>query len=105
MHKRQYLSLIYGLGVLILVASSTALAAVSGKIFGAVLDAVTGEPIIGVTVRLEGTNTVTKTDVDGEYFIMNVPSGKWSVAAASSARYPYGQPARRCIKWVERVRS
>ncbi|MFH1372550.1 MAG: TonB-dependent receptor [bacterium] len=79
MLKRQYLSLIHGLGVLILVASSTSMAAVSGKISGAVFDAVTGEPIIGVTVRLEGTNTVTKTDDDGEYFIINVPSGKWSV--------------------------
>ncbi len=59
------------------------LAGVSGKISGMVLDAKTGEPVVGATVRVMETNLVTKTDEDGEYFIINVPSGKFDLSVSS----------------------
>ncbi|MBD3404166.1 TonB-dependent receptor plug domain-containing protein, partial [candidate division GN15 bacterium] len=54
-------------------------AGVSGKISGVVSDSQTGEPLVGATVRVENTNLVTTTDEDGEYFIINVPVGKYNV--------------------------
>ncbi len=51
-------------------------AGVSGKISGEVIDSRTGEPIVGATVRLAGTNIATQTDVDGEYFMIDMPVGK-----------------------------
>ncbi|HDR67647.1 MAG TPA: SusC/RagA family TonB-linked outer membrane protein, partial [Bacteroidaceae bacterium] len=36
---------------------------------GTITDAETGEPLIGVTVRIEGTTTGTTTDMDGNYSI------------------------------------
>lgn len=42
---------------------------------GTVTDAATGEPLIGVAVRVAGTTQGVLTDVDGKYSI-NLPSGK-----------------------------
>lgn len=81
MRKRLKMSVVLYSVVLLLIISSQVLAAVSGKISGSVIDSKTGEPIIGATVRVEGTNMVTKTDDDGEYFIISLPSGKWDIAA------------------------
>ncbi len=46
---------------------------------GKVLDAYDGEPLIGVTVMLEGTKTGTFTDIEGQYEI-TVPNRKCNVA-------------------------
>ncbi len=81
MRKRLRISAVLCSLVLSLMVSSQVLAAVSGKISGSVIDSKTGKPIVGATVRVEGTSTVTKTDDDGEYFIISLPSGKWDVAA------------------------
>ncbi len=59
--------------------STAAWAGTSGKISGVVLDAATSEPIVGATVRVLGTTLATETDLDGEFFILDVPSGKYSV--------------------------
>ena len=41
----------------------------SNKFSGQVVDAKTGEPIIGVTVKVKGTNIGTVTDIDGRFSI------------------------------------
>lgn len=46
---------------------------------GKVLDA-KGEPIIGATVRVEGTQNATVTDLDGNYTLNNVSGGNLSVS-------------------------
>ncbi len=46
---------------------------------GKVLDAYDGEPLVGVTVMLEGTKTGTFTDIEGQYEI-TVPNRKCNVA-------------------------
>ena len=55
----------------------------TGKIAGKVTDGSTGEPIVGCNVLVEGTTMGTATDVDGEYVILKVPSGTYTLAASS----------------------
>ncbi|MEM1043224.1 MAG: TonB-dependent receptor [Bacteroidota bacterium] len=57
--------------VLALLLSGTA-AAQTGKIAGTVTDAVTGEPLPGVNVFIEGTTQGTATDFDGNFSIIGV---------------------------------
>ncbi|PKK82945.1 MAG: hypothetical protein CVT49_11170 [candidate division Zixibacteria bacterium HGW-Zixibacteria-1] len=54
-------------------------AGTSGKIAGIVEDERTGEPIPGATIRITGYDVATQTDLDGEYFIINLPAGTYSV--------------------------
>lgn len=53
----------------------------TGKIVGRVVDAETGEPLVGVNVLVEGTTLGAATDANGEYFIINVPPGTYRVKA------------------------
>ncbi len=53
-----------------------------GKITGKVTDAVTGEALIGVNVILEGTTTGTTTDLSGEYVIVGVRPGEYTLVAS-----------------------
>lgn len=47
-----------------------------GAITGKVVDANTGENIIGANVLIEGTSIGAATDIEGKYFIKNVEPGK-----------------------------
>jgi len=58
-------------------------AGVVGTISGLVEDGKTGKPIVGATVRINGTSLVTKTDVDGEFFVINLPVGKYDISVTS----------------------
>ncbi len=66
-----------------LMAVSPALADISGKISGTVINKESGTPLVGATVTVEGTRYVTQTDQDGEYFVISVPVGKYSVTVSS----------------------
>ena len=57
------------------------LAAGSGKIRGKVTDRETGEPLIGANVVIEGTSLGASTDVNGEYYVLSVPVGTYTVRA------------------------
>lgn len=63
-------------------AAFAEIAAQNGKLVGKVFDNQTGEPLIGVNVMIEGSNMGAATDVDGEFLILNVPPGTYSVAAS-----------------------
>jgi len=52
----------------------------AGKIAGIVTDAVTGEPLQGATVRVQGTQFATETDIDGEFYFINIPVGVHELA-------------------------
>lgn len=54
-------------------------AGTTGKISGVVTDEATGEPLIGANVMIKGTELGGSTDLDGAYYIINVPPGKYSV--------------------------
>ncbi|MCF7802753.1 MAG: TonB-dependent receptor [Candidatus Marinimicrobia bacterium] len=56
--------------------------ATTGKISGTVTDAETGEPLVGANVVVDGTDQGAATDAEGEYFILNVPPGTYSVTVS-----------------------
>ncbi|MBC8479753.1 MAG: TonB-dependent receptor, partial [FCB group bacterium] len=51
----------------------------TGKISGKVSDADTGEPIIGANVMITDTSMGTATDEDGEFFIINIRPGTYTM--------------------------
>ncbi len=55
-------------------------AGTTGKIAGIVEDSKSGEAIPGATVRVEGTDFVTQTDADGEYYFLNLPAGVYNLS-------------------------
>lgn len=50
-----------------------------GKLSGKIVDAATREPLIGANVILVGTSTGAATDVDGNYFILNITPGTYEL--------------------------
>ena len=69
-----------GVSILFLLClSMNLLAQTTGKITGTIKDASTGEPLIGVNVVLDGTYLGAASDIDGTFFILNVPPGKYNI--------------------------
>lgn len=75
--KRMYL-----LCMLSLFAVSQAFAGTTGKVAGVIKDAQTGEVLPGANVVVIGTRLGATTDLDGAYFILNVPPGIMEVQAS-----------------------
>lgn len=67
---------------LLLLFSGSVVAGTTGKISGKVLDATTGEPLIGANVLIIGTTLGAATDFEGNYFIINIPPGRYEVRAS-----------------------
>lgn len=59
----------------------TLFAGVTGKISGKVTDASNEEPLPGVNVFIDGTTMGASTDLEGDYFILNIPPGVYSLKA------------------------
>lgn len=76
------LSLISTVIIVLLLFSLHLMAGTTGKIAGIVENEVTGEPIPGATIRVIGSDIVTQTDADGEYFIINLPAGIYSISVS-----------------------
>ena len=51
----------------------------TGKIAGIVSDAASGDPVMGANIWLEGTEMGAATGEDGDYYIINVPPGTYTV--------------------------
>ena len=56
-----------------------AIAGTTGKLAGRVTAKETGEPLIGANVMIEGTPLGAATDLDGNYYILQIPPGSYSV--------------------------
>ena len=54
----------------------------TGKIMGKIVDASTGEGIPFANVLVDGTSIGAASDVDGNYVILNIPPGVYSVTAS-----------------------
>jgi outer membrane receptor for ferrienterochelin and colicin len=54
-------------------------AGTTGKLAGIVIDKENQEALIGVNVFLEGTMLGATTDMEGNYFILNIPPGKYTL--------------------------
>ncbi len=66
----------------VLLSISVLFAGTTGKISGTVLDSETGEPLPGANILLEGTAIGASANVDGFYFILNIPPGRYVVQAS-----------------------
>ncbi len=67
----------------ILLLASTMVYAGNGKLTGKVVDAKTGEPLAGASVRIENSQLGAAADADGIYIILNVPAGRYNVTVTS----------------------
>jgi len=65
--------------VLVILALVPALVFGAGKIRGKVIDPGTGEALVGANVVVVGTSMGAATNVAGEYTILNVPAGTYSL--------------------------
>lgn len=54
-------------------------AGVTGKLAGKITDASTGDDLIGANVLIVGTSLGAASDLDGNYSILNIPPGVYSV--------------------------
>jgi hypothetical protein len=54
----------------------------TGKIAGRVIDSQTGEPLAGANVVIDGTFLGAAADVEGDFFILNLPPGSYTVTAS-----------------------
>ena len=50
-----------------------------GKIVGSVTDSESGETLIGVSIRIDGTTRGTTTDADGNYVLLNLRPGSYTL--------------------------
>ena len=71
--KHFYRIFIFCIGLQIAVAGTT------GKLAGRLTSKVDGSPLIGANVIIEGTGMGTATDVDGRYYILQIPPGEYDV--------------------------
>ncbi|RKY95178.1 MAG: hypothetical protein DRQ13_07420, partial [Ignavibacteriae bacterium] len=73
-----FTNVLVALSLLLLSSSAFAQSGV-GKISGKIIDADTGEPLIGANVILLNTNLGAATDIDGNYFVLNITPGTYDV--------------------------
>ncbi len=65
-----------------IVLSLTLFAKSDGKLSGQIKDAKTDQPLLGVTVRLEGTNFGAISDENGKFDIINIPPKTYNVVVS-----------------------
>jgi outer membrane receptor protein involved in Fe transport len=65
--------------ILLLFISFSVSFAQTGKISGNVKDSNTGEPLIAANVFIENTNYGAATDFEGDFSIINIPPGKYTL--------------------------
>lgn len=67
---------------MLFVIIGSAVFAQTGKISGKVSDSKSGETLIGVTVKIQGTTKGIATDVEGRYLIGGIAPGKYTIEAS-----------------------
>ncbi|MDW7681377.1 MAG: TonB-dependent receptor, partial [bacterium] len=77
--KKPLFVLVLGVMILFLILTPDVYSGITGKISGIVKDADTGDALPGANVMLEGTTMGGATDLDGYFFIMNVPPGNYTL--------------------------
>ncbi|MFC2083788.1 TonB-dependent receptor domain-containing protein [Bacteroidota bacterium] len=70
------------ISIMILLFFGTIYSGTTGKISGRVTDIDNGEPLPGINIIIEGTTMGAATDVDGNYVIINITPGHYSVIAS-----------------------
>ncbi|SVA74330.1 uncharacterized protein METZ01_LOCUS127184, partial [marine metagenome] len=54
-------------------------AGTTGKLAGKVINKAIGDPLIGANVMVVGTTLGAATDLEGNYYILQVPPGTYSI--------------------------
>lgn len=79
----------YLLTTLLLVMAANVALAQSGRIVGSILEAGTNEPLTGATVIIQGTTQGAAADIDGNYRILNVRPGTYTLEFRFIGYRPY----------------
>ena len=82
MKKKIFISVMMIIPALLLTFPPSVLAGTVGKISGKIINEETGEALPGVAVSIVGTKIGALTNDNGEYFILNVPVGTYTVQAS-----------------------
>lgn len=77
--KKNYTKII---SMLLILFSGNLFAGTTGKVAGKITDKTTGEPLFGANVLIIGTNYGGAANIDGEYFIINIPPGVYELKAS-----------------------
>jgi len=67
--------------LMVIFLPSVLLAGTVGKILGTVVDKETGKPLMGVNVVIKGTTMGAASDIDGHFYIFNIPPGLYDLEA------------------------
>ena len=68
--------------VVVFIAATSLFGVTTGKISGVVKDAQSGDALPGVNVVIEGTTMGAASDIEGNYFILNIPPGSYTLRAS-----------------------
>ncbi|NCS90614.1 MAG: carboxypeptidase-like regulatory domain-containing protein, partial [Ignavibacteria bacterium] len=74
--------LVSAISILMFFIGTNVYAGTTGKIAGKITDKSTGELLIGANVIIIGTSMGASSDIDGNYFIINIPPGEYEVKAS-----------------------
>lgn len=78
---RSHLQKFIFLVIVMIVGYCPVFAGTTGKIVGRIVDAKSGEPLPGVNVTIEGTTMGAASDLDGNYLILHVSPGIYTIRA------------------------
>ena len=65
--------------IIVLAVIQFTVAGTTGKLTGRVIDENTGEALIGVNVIIPATGQGAATDLEGRYYILNIPPGEYEI--------------------------
>ncbi|MCB0730668.1 MAG: carboxypeptidase-like regulatory domain-containing protein, partial [Ignavibacteriae bacterium] len=68
--------------LLLILITSSVFASTTGKIRGTIIDAESGEPLVGANIILKGTTLGAATNLNGSFIILRVPAGVYNVEAS-----------------------
>src|SRR4030067_1794273 len=80
MNVKRQIFLIALLGCMAFV--SAVYAGTTGKISGVITDATTGQALIDANIIIKGTSMGIASNVDGNYVIMNIPPGEYTLVVS-----------------------
>jgi len=66
--------------IIINLISTICLSQTTGKLTGKISDIITSEPLIGVNVMLMGTDFGAASDIEGDFFLINIPPGSYDIS-------------------------
>ena len=82
-HLRKSIQITLLVSAYLLLSVQIIFAGTTGKIAGKVTDVATGETVIGANIILIGQTLGAAADIDGIYFIINIPPGVYDIKASS----------------------